>query len=62
YPPTAERETKIRGNAAPGNGRVGAGHSSGYLAVAGGDSGLSATEGISIAVIFFCLLYTSRCV
>ncbi|EPL1553292.1 hypothetical protein L9314_003543 [Klebsiella pneumoniae] len=34
---------------------MGAGHSSGYLAVAGGDSGLSATEGISIAVILLLL-------
>ena len=34
---------------------MGAGRSSGYLAVAGGDPGLSATEGISIAVIFLLL-------
>ncbi|HGS7313064.1 hypothetical protein [Klebsiella pneumoniae] len=36
---------------------MGAGHSSGYLAVAGGDSGLSATEGISIAVIFLLFIF-----
>ncbi|MEA4211551.1 hypothetical protein VBQ31_26250, partial [Klebsiella pneumoniae] len=42
-------------NVAAGYCGVGGGHSSGFLSVAGGDSGLCASEGFSYALLFLLL-------